>query len=96
VLKIQVRYESSLADEAGCRSEVFDVEDGATLADLRSMIVEKHGTAVTGASREYQWRHSTSYVLYAVDGLVVPEEELSETKVVEGMVFSIVPPTSGG
>jgi len=96
VMQIQVRYESSLADESGCRSEMFDVPDGATLADLKSMIIGRHGSAVMGASREYQWRHSTSYVLFCINGIARLDEDYTKIELTEGMTVSIVPPTSGG
>jgi len=94
--KVLVRYESSLADLAGCKSEVFDLPAGATIAELQRMLEKKHGSAVLGAEREYQWRHSTSYVLFCVEGISRSEEELAEIKAVEGMVVSLIPPLAGG
>jgi len=81
-MQIVVRYFAAAAEAAGSEEEQIELADGATIADLRSLLEERYGDAMRAVTR------SGSFL---IDGTVRrdPEYPLGER-------VDILPPFAGG
>lgn len=81
-MQVQVLYFASLRDRAGVRQEAIELDDGATLADLKAIVADRHqalqpaiGSAVGSINREF----------------AEPDQTLAD-----GDEVGLFPPVSGG
>lgn len=81
-MKVEVLYFATLRDLAGARQEEFTLDDGATVADLKSALARRHAklepamdSALVSVNREFAF----------------PEERIQE-----GDEIAVFPPVSGG
>jgi len=94
MVKVRVRYFTTLRELAEASKERIALKDGATLADLIEIIASKYGEE----ARNYLYKKGridpSIYILingensYTLSGL--------RTKLKEGDIIAIIPPIGGG
>lgn len=81
-MKVHVKLFASTADLVGEREVVLDLPDGATMADLRAVMVARY-PRLQG-------------VMPTVACAVNEEYETADTPLQEGDEIALIPPVSGG
>jgi len=81
-MRVQVLYFASLRDRAGVRQEAIELDEGATLADLKAEVGERH--------RELQ------VALDSAVGAINREFATSDQPLADGDEVGLFPPVSGG
>ncbi len=81
-MKVDVRYFAAAREAAGCESERFDLEGGATVARLRDEVAKRHA-GVARLARTLR---------YAVDERFAGDDEPLR----DGALVAVIPPVSGG
>ncbi len=81
-MNIKVQFFAILKERAGAESVQFQMEEGATLNDLKRKLVEKYGNALK----------LNNSIVFAVNGLVVRDN----IKLKHNDKVALLPPVSGG
>ncbi|EOM76254.1 molybdopterin converting factor small subunit [Rhodococcus rhodnii LMG 5362] len=79
---MQVRYFAAASDAAGCVKETLDLPAGASLADLESVIVERHGDRMRR--------------VLSVAAFLVEDDLTRDRTVLAGPAVDVLPPFAGG
>ncbi len=64
------------------------------LTDLLAVLARTY-PGILGTAADYQWRHGSSHVMIAVNGVLI-EGENQEIQLLDGDEVSLVPPLGGG
>lgn len=81
-MDVTVRYFAAAADAAACESEIWVLEPGAQLGDLRRALTERYGEPM---------RQILSTGSFLVDGTVRRDDGA-----IRGSLVDVLPPFAGG
>lgn len=94
IMKVKIEYFSVVREIVGTRAEEVDVREGATVGELLSALVERHGDEFGDRVLEGGRLRELIHVL--LDGRDVRTMKGLETPLTEGGTVSIFPPVGGG
>ena len=94
ILRVRVRYFTTLRDLAWSAEEEIDLEADASLARLIARVAARHGKA----ARDYLYHHDKvdPSIYFLVNGKSAKVLSGLDTKLEEGDSVAIVPPIGGG
>ena len=93
---LRVRYRGILARVAGRAAETVAVPPSGRLTDLLVDLLARY-PGVLGGSAEMQWRHGSSTIWVAVNGIVlVDQDAIDARQLVEGDEITLAAPLGGG
>jgi len=98
ILRVKVRYFTTLRELAGTADEEVTIEDCATLSDLIEEIASKYGEE----AHNYLYNHRDEArkvdpsVYFLINGVNARTMSGLDTKLKEGYIVAIIPPIGGG
>lgn len=91
---LRVKFSGTLRQIAGCSQALIERPSSGRLADLLDTLARTY-PGILGTAAGYQWRHGSSHVMIAVNGVLI-EGEKQEIQLSDGDEVSLVPPLGGG
>jgi molybdopterin converting factor small subunit len=79
---------------AGRSEAIIERPSSGRLADLLETLAHTY-PGILGMSADYQWRHGSSHVMIALNGVLI-EGESQDLQLSDGDEVSLVPPLGGG
>jgi len=95
ILRLKVRYFTTLRELAGTAEDQIDIEDDASLAELIEKVASEYGKA----ARDYLYPDSVQIdpsIYFLVNGRDAKTLSGTETKLKDGDTVAIIPPIGGG
>lgn len=91
---LRVKFSGMLRQIAGCTEATIQCPSSGRLSDLLAVLAHTY-PGILGTAADYQWRHGSSHVMIAVNGVLI-EGENQEIQLLDGDEVSLVPPLGGG
>ena len=95
ILRLKVRYFTTLRELAGTAEDEIDIKDDASLAELIEEVASEYGQA----ARDYLYHDSVQIdpsIYFLVNGRDAKTLSGRETKLKDGDTVAIIPPIGGG
>ncbi len=91
---LNIKFSGILRQIAGCSETMIERPSSGRLGDLLDALARTF-PGILGSSADYQWRHGSSHVMIAINGVLI-EGEKQEIQLSDGDELSLVPPLGGG
>ncbi len=91
---LRIKFSGMLRQIAGCAQTTIEMPSSGRLVDLLDTLGGTY-PGILGTAADYQWRHGSSHVMVAVNGVLI-EGENQEIQLSDGDEISLVPPLGGG
>jgi len=96
-MRIKVRYFTTLRELSGCAEEELEIEEGATLANIITVITSKYGKK----AHDYLYSRGENSkidpsIYFLINGMNSKIFSGINAKLKDGDIVAIIPPIGGG
>ncbi len=91
---LKIKFSGMLRQIAGCSEAMVEWPNSGRLGDLLDALGRTY-PGILGSSADYQWRHGSTHVMVAINGVLI-EGERQEIQLSDGDEVSLVPALGGG